>query len=130
MLQLARHVLLWSQKHLRSLRAIYILGLLNRAANELSRQHALPGEWRLHLWAIQLIWRHFEATQVDQFASPDMSHCQLFYSLTGGTLFTDALAHSWIRGLRKYVFPPVSLFAQTLCKVREDKEQVLLVAPY
>ncbi len=26
--------------------------------------------------------------------------------------------------------PPVSLLAQTLCKVREDEEQVLLVAPY
>ncbi len=27
-------------------------------------------------------------------------------------------------GLRKYAFPPVSLLAQTLCKVREDEEQV------
>ncbi len=33
-------------------------------------------------------------------------------------------------GLCKYAFPPVSLLAQTLCKVREDEEQVLLVAPY
>ncbi len=35
-----------------------------------------------------------------------------------------------IRGsLRKYAFPPVRLLAQTLCKLREDEEQVLLVAP-
>ncbi len=33
-------------------------------------------------------------------------------------------------GLRKYAFPPVSLLAQTLCKVREDEEQVLLVSTY
>ncbi len=52
------------------------------------------------------------------------------YHRLGGTLGTDALACSWPRGLRKYAFPPVSLLAQTLCKVREDKEQVLLVAPY
>ncbi len=32
--------------------------------------------------------------------------------------------------LRKYAFPPVSLLAQILCKVREYEEQVLLVAPY
>ncbi len=51
-------------------------------------------------------------------------------SLSEGTLGTDALAHSWSWGLRKYEFPPVSLLAQTLCKVREDEEQVLLVAPY
>ncbi len=31
---------------------------------------------------------------------------------------------------RKYAFPPVSLLAQTLCKLREDEEQVLLVAPH
>ncbi len=56
MSQLARHLLLWSQKHLRSLRAIHIPGLLNRAANELSRA-ALPREWRLHPQTAQLIER-------------------------------------------------------------------------
>ncbi len=54
MSQLARHLLLWSQKHLRSLRAIHIPGVFNRAADELSRA-ALPGEWRLHAQAVQLI---------------------------------------------------------------------------
>ncbi len=53
-----------------------------------------------------------------------------FYSLPEGTLGTDALAHSWSRGLRRYAFLPVSLLAQTLCKVREEEEQILLVAPY
>ncbi|KAK9969751.1 hypothetical protein ABG768_027900, partial [Culter alburnus] len=129
MSQLARHLLLWSRKHLRSLRAIHVPGVLNRVADELSRA-ALPGEWRLHPQVVQLIWREFGEAQVDLFASPETSHCQLFYSLTGGTLGTDTLAHSWPRGLRKYAFPPVSLLAQTLCKVREDEEQVLLVAPY
>ncbi|XP_016107777.1 uncharacterized protein, partial [Sinocyclocheilus grahami] len=130
MSQLARHLLLWSQKHLRSLRAVHIPGELNRAADELSRQPALPGEWRLHPETVQLIWRRFGDAQVDLFASPDTSHCQWFYSLAEGPLGTDALACSWPRGLRKYAFPPVSLLAQTLCKVREDEEQVLLVAPY
>ncbi len=55
---------------------------------------------------------------------------QSSYSLPEGTLGTDALALSWPRGLRKYAFPPVSLLAQTLCKVREEEEQILLVAPY
>ncbi len=129
MSQLARHLLLWSQKHLRSLRAIHVPGVLNRVADELSRA-ALPGEWRLHPQVVQLIWGEFGEAQVDLFASLGTSHCQLFYSLSGGTLGTDALAHSWPRGLCKYAFPPVSLLAQTLCKVREDEERVLLVAPY
>ncbi len=33
-------------------------------------------------------------------------------------------------GLMQICVSPVSLLAQTLCKVREDEEQVLLVAPY
>ncbi len=74
--------------------------------------------------------RRFGDAQVDLFASPDTSHCQLFFSLSEGTLGTDVLACSWPWGLRKYSFPPVSLLAQTLCKVREDEEQVFLVAPY
>ncbi len=36
-------------------------------------------------------------------ASLETSHFQLFYSLSEGTLGTDALAHSWPRDLRKYV---------------------------
>ncbi len=130
MSQLACHLLLWSQKQLRLLCAIHVPGKLNRAADELSRQPALPGEWLLHPEVVQLIWRRFGDAQVYLFASPDTSHCQLFYSLSEGTFGTDALAHSLPRGLRKYAFPPVSPLAQTLCKVRDDEEQVLLVAPY
>ncbi|KAL0147457.1 hypothetical protein M9458_057242, partial [Cirrhinus mrigala] len=48
MSQLARHLLLWSQTWLKSLRAIHIPGELNRAAVQLSRQSTHPGEWRLH----------------------------------------------------------------------------------
>ncbi len=130
MSQLARHLLLWSHTRLKSLRAVHIPGVLNRAADALSRQLTFPGEWRLHPETIRLIWSRFGEAQVDLFASRESSHCQWFFSLTEGTLGTDALAHSWPRALCKYAFPPVSLLAQTLCKVREDEEQVLLVAPF
>ncbi len=92
MSQLAHHLLLWSQKHLRSLPAVHVPGELNRAADKLSCQPALPGEWRLHPEVLQLIWRRFVDAQVDLFASPDTSHYQLFFSLSEGTLGTDALA--------------------------------------
>ncbi len=130
MSQLARHLLLWSHTQFKSLRAVHIPGQLNRAADALSRQLTFPGEWRLHPETIRLIWSRFGEAQVDLFASPESSHWQLYFSLTEGPLGTDALAHSWPRALRKYAFPPVSLLAQTLCKLREDEEQVLLVAPH
>ena len=86
MSQLAHHLLIWSQKHLRSLRAIYIPGDLNQAADELSQLRPLAGEWRPHPQMVQLIWDQFRDAQVDLFASHDSSHCDLFYSLTEGTL--------------------------------------------
>ncbi|KAI2646886.1 ORF V: Enzymatic polyprotein [Labeo rohita] len=78
MSQLARHLLLWSQTWLKSLRAVHIPGELNRAADQLSRQSTHPGEWRLHPQVVQLIWSHFGEAQIDLFASPESSHCQLF----------------------------------------------------
>ncbi|KAL0182109.1 hypothetical protein M9458_021484, partial [Cirrhinus mrigala] len=122
MSQLARHLLLWSQTRLKSLRAVHIPGELNRAADQLSRQPTHPGEWRLHPQTVQLIWSRFGEAQIDLFASPESSHCQLYYSLDEAPLSRDALAYSWPPGL--------NLLAQTLCKIREDGEQVLLVAPY
>ncbi len=130
MSQLARHLLLWSHTQFKSLRAVHIPGQLNRAADALSRQLTFPGEWRLHPETIRLIWSRFGEAQVDLFASPKSSHCQLYFSLTEGPLGTDALAHSWTRALHNYAYPLVSLLAQTLCKLREDEEQVLLVAPH
>ncbi|KAL0198643.1 hypothetical protein M9458_007183, partial [Cirrhinus mrigala] len=99
MSQLARHLLLWSQHRLKSLRATHIPGEANRMADSLRVETPPP---------------------VDLFASPESTHCQLWYGLTEAPLGIDALAHSWPRGR-------LNLIAQTLCKVREDKEQILLV---
>ncbi len=129
MSQLARHLLLWSHTQFRSLHAVQIPGQFNRAADALSRQLTFPGEWRLHPEMIRLIWSRFGEAQVDLFASPVLPLPAVLL-LTEGPLGTDALAHSWPRTLRKYAFPPVSLLAQTLCKLREDEEQVLLVVPH
>ncbi len=49
---------------LKSLRAVHIPGVLNRAADVLSRQLTFPGEWRLHPETIRLIWSRFGEAQV------------------------------------------------------------------
>ncbi|KAL0152056.1 hypothetical protein M9458_052640, partial [Cirrhinus mrigala] len=90
------------QHRLKSLRATHIPGEANRMADSLRVETPPP---------------------VDLFASPESTHCQLWYGLTEAPLGIDALAHSWPRGR-------LNLIAQTLCKVREDKEQILLVAPF
>ncbi|KAI2647961.1 ORF V: Enzymatic polyprotein [Labeo rohita] len=106
MSQLARHLLLWSQHRLRSLCATHIPGEANCMADSLSRQVSLGGEWRLHPQSVQLIWDRFGQAQVDLFASPESTHCQLWYGLTEAPLGIDALTHTWPRDRLKYAFPP------------------------
>ncbi|KAL0199608.1 hypothetical protein M9458_002795, partial [Cirrhinus mrigala] len=105
MSQLARHLLLWSLQHVKSLCAVHIPGHLNHVT--------FCGEWRLPPHTVQLIWNRFGEAQIDLFASHESTHCAMWYSLTEAPLGTDALVHSWPRGPRKYAFPPVSLIAQT-----------------
>ncbi len=52
------------------------------------------------------------------------------YSLTEETLGTECTGTQLAAGPPQVCVPPVSLLAQTLCKIREVEEQVLLVAPY
>ncbi len=105
MSQLARHLVLCSHTQFKSLRAVHILGKLNRAADMLSRQLMSPVERRLHPETTRLIWSRFGEAQVDLFASHESSHCQLYVYLNEGPLGTDALAHSWPQALCKYAFP-------------------------
>ncbi len=68
---------------------------------------------------------------VDLFASPDTSHCQLFLLPVRGDPRHGRAGTQLASGPTQIcVSPPVSLLAQTLCKVREEEEQVLLVVPY
>ncbi|XP_051528310.1 uncharacterized protein LOC127425963 [Myxocyprinus asiaticus] len=128
MSQLTRRLLLWSQQHLKSLQATHIPGNLNTTVAAPSQQVTHRGEWRLHLQVVQLIWSRFDRHRCTCSPPKNPPHCPLWYALTEASLGIDALAHSWSPGIRKYAFPPVSLLAQTLCKVREDEEHVILVS--
>ena len=126
----AQTLLLWVDKHLYSIRAVYLLGSLNFAADLLSRGRPHPSEWRLHPAAVHLIWAHFGKARVDLFALKESGHCPLWFSLCGNeaSLGVDALAHVWPQGLL-YAFPPTSLIPAVLENMRRENLDVLLVAP-
>ncbi len=79
--RLARHLLLWSQDKFLSLRAVHVPGILNLAADFLSRQKLRPGEWMLNCQTVSQIWDLFGKAEVDLFASQSERFQSLTYPL-------------------------------------------------
>ncbi len=124
--RLARHLLLWSQDKFLSLRAVHVPGVLNLAADFLSRQKLKPGEWMLNRQTVSQIWDLFGKAEVDLFASQESSQCPLWFSLSfPTTLGIDAFAHPW-PNVSLYAFPPIKLIPAVLCRVNS----LLLIAPF
>ncbi|KAF7221522.1 putative LOC107375874-like protein, partial [Nothobranchius furzeri] len=128
---LARRLILWCSRHLLSIRATHVPGVLNRGADLLSRGTPLYGDWSLHPAVVEQIWIRFGTAVVDLFASKENAQCPLFFSLRDrdAPLGVDALAHDWPRGLL-YAFPPVALIPSTLLRVRTQRHTLILVAPF
>ncbi len=128
--RLARHLLLWSQDKFLSLRVVHVPGILNLAANFLSRQKLRPGEWMLNRQTVSQIWDLFGKAEVDLFASQESSQCPLWFSLSfPTTLGTEAFAHLW-PNVSLYAFPPIKLIPAVLCRVKVSGARLLLIAPF
>ncbi len=128
--RLVRRLLLWSQDKFLSLRAVHVPGILNLAADFLSRQKLRPGEWMLNRQMVSQIWDLFGKAEVDLFASQESSQCPLWFSLSfPTTLGIDAFAHPW-PNVSLYVFLPIKLIPAVLCRVKVSGARLLLIAPF
>ncbi len=128
--RLARRLLLWSQGKFLSLRAVHVPGILNLAADFLSRQKLRPGEWMLNRQTVSQIWNLFDEAEMDLFASQESSQCPLWFSLSfPTTLGIDAFAHPW-PNVSLYAFPPVKLIPAVLCRVKVSGARLLFIAPF
>ncbi len=74
-LQVTKKLLSWSSLKLLSLKAVYIPGVVNKAAYLLSRTGPLSGEWRFHPEGVRLIWGQFGMPKIDLFATAKTAHC-------------------------------------------------------
>ena len=128
----ASEILHWSQLHLRSIRASHIRGILNTAADLMSRGGPVELEWSLHPDIVSQIWSLFGQASVDLFATSRNTKCPLWFSGHSEStlsLGVDAFRHSpWPPGLL-YAFPPVPLVLQLLHRVRREKLRVIMVVP-
>ncbi len=84
----------------------------------------------LHNEVMEQIWKKFGRAQVDLFASREISHCPLWFSLTHpAQIWLDAMVQMWPR-LHLYAFPPIALLPGVLESVCWDEVCLLLVVPY
>ncbi|CAM4449878.1 unnamed protein product [Leuciscus chuanchicus] len=104
-----------------SLRAVHVPGILNIAADFLSRQKLRSGEWMLNRQTVTLIWEVFGKAEVDLFASQESTQCPLWFSLSPpAPLGIDAFAHPW--PMRKlYAFPPIKLIQAVLVQSEGER---------
>lgn len=132
LLEIARSLLLWAHANLRSIRALHIPGVQNRAADLMSRGGPSQNEWRLNSTLTQELWDRFGESEIDLFASRENAQCALWFSLNARDeppLGVDAFSHSpWPRTLL-YAFPPVPLIPRLLARIQEELLTVILVAP-
>ncbi len=111
-------------------RQVPLPGILNLAADFLSRQKLRPGEWMLNHQTVSQIWDLFGKAEVDLFASQESSQCPLWFSLSfPTTLGIDAFAHPW-PNVSLYAFPPIKLIPAVLCRVKVSGARLLLIAPF
>lgn len=97
LLWVTQQSLTWAAPHLASLSAVYIPGIKSLAADFLSHQRPLLGEWRPYQVVVQCIWDHFRRVKVDLFTSRESAHCPWWLALAddSSSLDQDALAHDW-----------------------------------
>lgn len=121
--KLAKQLLLWSHKNIRSLKATHVLGVANTGADILSPNGPPPGEWRLHPQTVERIWTAFGRAEIYLFASDQNAHCPTFFSKQ-----RDALSLTCPACLL-CAFPLVPLLPQVIQRIREEKRTVILIAP-
>lgn len=115
-------IIRWAESNLKSLRAVYVPGRENWAAHNLSRVFPLIGASSSRRDIFQQLQRRYGCPRVDLFASRDK-----FFCVSAGLFLawrTDALLFRWPGDLL-YAFPPISIIARVLHKIREDQAWVL-----
>ena len=125
-------LLWWCRDNGITLTVSHISGARNVRADALSRSRQVATtEWSLHPWVFKQINLLYGDLNIDLFAT-DLNHKLPVYVSPcpdPKAWAVDALSVSWT-GMAAYAFPPFPLLPKVLLKIREDKANVILVAPW
>lgn len=112
-------LMLWTERHIFSLKAEHISGSLNLQADWLSRGHLAQSEWMLHPQLFQILCHKFRTPILDLFATAQNVQLLRYFS---------RLRSPWPQGLF-YTFPPIPLLPTVIRKPMVEQVDLLLVAP-
>lgn len=121
----------WCEERRLWVHATYIPSNDNCEADYSSRIDNTDTEWELADTAFDEITRCFRTMEIDLFASRINSKCQLYCSWRRDpeAFAFDALTISWTQWF-VYAFPPFSLIARVIKKIRDDRAEGILVVPF
>ena len=135
---LARRVVQWCMLHGMTLSAVHVAGADNCRADLLSRpgQAVVPDRMKSVEWALSpliagRIFTHWGVPMVDLFATALNRKVPVFCSRVPHPLAlrAPALQLPWVEGLY-YMFPPLSLTLQCLCKIGREEAEVIAILPW
>ncbi|CAJ0931053.1 unnamed protein product [Ranitomeya imitator] len=124
-------ILRWAETNHSIISAVHIPGVENWAADFLSRQGLVSGEWELHPEVFHQICLRWGTPDVDLMASRLNAkvHNLIARSRDPQAIGVDALISPWHQFQLPYVFPPLPLLPKVIRKIKTEGVPVILVAP-
>lgn len=128
--EIAKKIWQYAEQNNITLTASYINTKQNVIADRLSREKASSSDFMLSGNYFQKICKTFGQPTMDLFASHSTTQCEKFYSYRPDPYSqgVDSFLFTWFDG--EYAFPPFNMVAKTIQKIKQDKCEIIVVAPF
>ena len=128
--QLSNTIWTWALQKRIWLSASHIPGKLNVTADYNSRNFNDRTEWSLHQSVFDRLVEIWGPVELDLFATRLNAKCSKFVSWNKDpyAFYVDAFSRSW-QDTNNYIFPPFSVIAKCLQKLRQDGAQAIIIIP-
>jgi hypothetical protein len=128
---IAKEIWQWCEQRDIFIFASYISTKDNFVADKLSREKIENFDFMLDRINFDYIVSQLGSPQIDLFASNLTRQCDNFVSWkpSPGCAWVDAFTESW-SNMKFYAFPPFALLSRVLQKIKLEKSEGIVVAPY
>ena len=131
LMQIAREIFLWLDRHRVTMRCRHIPGRFNVHADRLSRAgEVIPTEWSLHPRIVESLWSHWDRPNIDLFATRWNNKLPVYVSPVpdAAAYAVDAMSLPW-QGIYGYAFPPTAILHKVLTKLAQEECCLVMITP-